>query len=382
MPSLRFVLTLLQATAPGGEAAGAMWADGLGSASPFGWAPLILLGGPALVAVVLLWLYARTARQHRRALMAPPVWLLPYLEQPAEAVAGWSPPAPDADHAELEEIRLDSTARLARRKRILLVGLGLNFVAGWAGAAVYLYTGNRPVEFQELSPGAVLGASVDTAAFLGIEGPGVVEAEPVPVPPPDAAVDTAQQRARREQQALFIRRRDSLAEARRLDSLAVVEAVAQRVRDSVAQALRDSIARVQAAAVPAPVPPPPPPPVATPARDPAVERARATEVIRTRVGALAAAINGRAGLSGLLAAGPERERFLRFIQEQAPTASVDHVPEPELSADHAEAVVTLQLQWRAQFGVSRREVVRFQVEASLLNGAWQVARLVPLNTPQ
>jgi hypothetical protein len=392
MPSLLSLFALVQPAAPGGGAAGALWGDGLGATSPFGWAPVILLGGPVLVAVVLLWLYARTAREHRRALMAPPVWLLPYLERPSEADSDWRPPAPDADHAELEELRLESTARLARRKRGLLVGLGLNFVAGWAAAAVYLYTGNRSVEFQELPPTIALGASVDTITFQGIEGPSTLDAEPpAPVPPapaatPDVSPDTAQLRIRREQQLQGARRRDSLAEVRRRDSIAVVEALALRVRDSVARAVRDSITQAQAAAVPAPVPrppppAPPPPPPAAPAVDPAVELARAAAVIRARMEALATAINGGAGLQALVTAGPARERFLRFVEQQAPTAAVDRVPEPAMSTDRAEAETTLQFQWRGQFGVSRREVGRFRVEAGLVNGAWKVVRLVPLSTP-
>jgi hypothetical protein len=339
-----------------------------------------------LVAVVLVWLYARTAREHRRALMAPPVWLLPYLERPSEADSDWRPPAPDADHAELEELRLESTARLARRKRSLLVGMGLNFVAGWAAAAVYLYTGSRSVEFEELPPTVALGASVDTATFRGIEGPGDAQEEPRVPEVQEAPPDTAQLRIRREQQALFARRRDSLAEVRRQDSIAMVEAVALRVRDSVAQVVRDSIRRAQAAAVPASVPPPlPPPPPPAPAAatvDPAVELARAAAVIRARTEALATAIDGRAGLQGLLTAGPARERFLRFVEQQAPTAAVDRVPDPTMSTDRAEAEVTLQFQWRGPFGDTRRGVGRFQVEAIRVDGVWQVARLVALNTPQ
>lgn len=381
MPSLPPLLALLQPAAPVGEAGGALWGDGLGAASPFGWAPVILLGGPVLVAVVLLWLYARTARQHRRALMAPPVWLLPYLERPAEAEGVWRPLAPDGDHAELEELRLESTARLARRKRVLLVGLGLNFVAAWAAAAAYLYSGNRSVEFQELPPSVPLESSVDTSAFQGVEGPGrpAIETDSPSPAPAAAPPDSMAERIRREQQARFVRRRDSLAEVRRQDSIAVVAAVALRIRDSVAQALRDSIARAQVA-VPAPAPPPPAPPPA-PAPDPAVELARAAAAIRARAEALAAAINGRAGLQGILTAGTERDRFLRFVEQQAPTVALQRVPDPAMSPDRAEAEIAFEFRWRGQFGVSRREVGRFQVEARRVNGAWQVARLVPLSTP-
>lgn len=384
MPSLLRLLTNLQPAAPGGQAAGALWGEGLGATSPFEWAPVILLGGPLLVAVVLLWLYARAAREHRRALMAPPVWLLPYLERPSGSDSDWRPPAPDADHAELEELRLESTARLARRKRVILVGLGLNFLAAWAAAGVYLYTGSRRVEFQELPPTIAVGASVDTTSFQGIEGPGTLGAELVPPGPPDAPPDTAQARIRREQQARFVQRRDSLAEVRRLDSVAVVAAVAQRVRDSVARAVRDSITQAQAAAVPAPAPPPAPlpaPPAAAPAVDPTVELARAAAVIRGRAEALAAAINGRTGLQGLLAAGPERERLVRFVEERTPTVSLDRAPDPTLSSERAESVVTLQFQWRGPFGDTRRGVGRFQAEAIRVNGVWQAARLVALNTP-
>jgi hypothetical protein len=354
---------------------------GLTDGASFPWVPVLLLGVPAGIALVLLWLYVRTARQHRRAMLAPPVWLLPYLEQ-AETGGGRSPPVPDPDHLALEEERLASAASLARRKRVLLMALGLNFIAAWAGAGVYLWGASRMVEFSELPATLGVGPSVDTLAFRGLEGrgeemPNRDDAAPA-VSPVAAPVDPEALRLRRERQAAFLRRRDSLLEVQRLDSIRLAEAIAQRVRDSIAQVVLDSLARAVAQAAP-PVPPAPPAPPPPPARDPDADRARAGAVVARAAEQLVAAVNQRAGLSGLLAAGSRRDRFLQFVEEHGPTATLGGVGEPVVSGDGFEAVVTIQFQWRGPFGDTRRRPGRFQVAGQAGGETWRVTGIVPLD---
>lgn len=352
--------------------------DGLGGPPPGAWAPLLLLGLPVLVAIVLLWMYVRTARQHRVAQLAPPVWLLPYLEQQASTAAPAQAPAPDADHLALEEMRLESTARLARRKRALLVGLGLNFVAGWAGAAVYLYAANREVQFAELPPSTTLAATLDTAAFQGLEGPGGLTEDTTATPATEVApVDTAALRLRRE---FLARRRDSLAEVARRDSVALAEAVAQRVRDSVAAAIRDSVARAQAAARTVVAPPPAPPPPSPAAPDPAVVRERANAVLQAGAASLVEAINAREGLEGLLGPGREQDQFGRFVAEYRPTATLQDVVELQVVAGSASVTARLRLAWRGAFGDNRSVAGRFRLEAVPAGEGWRMARVVPLQT--
>lgn len=377
---LTFLLT--QATAAG-DSAGEVWKGGTLGASPFPWVPLFLLLGPAVIAAVLIAWYVRTARQLRRVQLAPPAWLVPYLQAPPAGTEPGAPAPVDPDDALTDEARLESTTVLARRKRALLAGLALNFIAGWAGAGVYLYASNRGAEFEELPPSAA-ATSIDTLGFAGLE-------EPLPVPPPPpptagppvtppVAEDTAAQRLRLERQAALARRQDSLARERQRDSLL---AVAERVRDSVARAVRDSVVRAQTAVAPAPPPPAPapapPPPAAPPPPDPEVERAQAVAAIRGVADALVRGVNSRSGLEELLAPGDGRDRFLRFVREQTPTATLGPVAEPTMATASASGLITVQFQWRGPFGDTRRRTGRFQAEASRGAGGWRITSLTSLD---
>ncbi len=382
------LLALLQA--PGASGAGmgeAGVAQVLGEGSGFPWVPALLLATPALVAIVLVWLYIRTARRLRRAQLAPPVWLLPYLEKPAGEAPAWPPAAPEADELAEQEARQESVALLGRRKRAILAGLALNFVAGWAVAGVYLFESKRSVDFHELPPTASLGASVDTAQFEGLETAGQ-GSTPGTAPPgagdePAGPLDTAAARLRQEQRLAFFRRRDSLAEVRRLDSIAIAAQEAQRIRDSVARAVQDSIAR-ELAARPAPAPspapaPPPPPPPAPPPLDPAVDRQRAGGLLHGAAESLVSAINSRQGVAELLSAGPRRDRLVQFVSERSPAASLVSVAEPTVAGDRAEAVAVIQFQWRGPLGDPRRQSGRFRAEATRGAGAWRLTSLAPLD---
>lgn len=390
----------LQARIQGGMAGGdSAWGAGLDGSAAFPWAPALLLGGPAVIAAGLLWWYFRTARTLRQAQLTPPVWLLPYLEQKLDPPPAWPPPETSADAMGEQIERTESVGRLARRKRAILLGLALNFVAGWAMAGAYLYESRRGPEFQELPGPTTLATSIDTLGFQGMEEPGEVApvipppppplpaAAPTPAPVPAAPVDAAELQRRNDQRLAAIRRRDSLLAIRRTDSIAAARQELQRLRDSIALAVQDSLTRaarvvptpVVVAPAPPPPPPPAPPPPTPPPPDPAVELARAAGAIRAAAGGLVASIGSREGLSGILAPGAARDGFLRFVQQSAPAASLVSVAEPLLLSDRATSNVTVQFQWRGTFGDTRRRTARFQAAAVRDGSTWRVASFTVLD---
>lgn len=389
---MRLVLILISRQLPAGPGGGAgTGGTGLDAAVAFPWVPVLLLAVPAAVAVGLLWMYFRTARRMRRAQLAPPVWLLPYLEQQVDEPKVWPPTESSEDVAADLAERTESVGRLARRKRAILVGLALNFVAGWAMAGAYLYDARSGGEFQQLPPTSMLGSSVDTAGFDGLEpgapgqadspDPGIAAAPPTAGPEP---LDTAEARRRNEQRLAFFRRRDSLAQVARNDSIARAAEVANRVRDSIAQVVRDSLARAAAAnsAPPiAPPPPPPPPPPAPPPPDPAVELARVRDVLTGGARSLAGSMGSSQEVPEQVAPAASRQRFAEFLSENRPAVSLVSLDEPVLQEGRAASVLVLQFQWRGSFGDTRRRTVRFRAEASRTGTVWRVTSFTALDNP-
>lgn len=365
----------------------------LGGSVAFPWVPLLLLAVPALVAVGLIWMYFRTARRMRQAQLAPPVWLLPYLEQQSEEPPKvWPPTQSSADIAADLAERADSVGRLARRKRAILLGLALNFVAGWAAAGAYLYESKRGGEYQELPSTSSLASSLDTMSFAGLEEGGDLREEGVDGPtalpgqarPDSLPADTAAVRLRNEQRLAFFRRRDSLAEVARADSIALAEQAAIRIRDSIAELVRDSIARAAAlrppVVVPTPAPPPPPPP-APPPPDPAVELAQARDVLTAGARSLVGGMGSSQVVSESVVPGSVRQQFAAFLAENRPTVALASLEEPVLRDGQASAVLVVQFQWRGSFGDTRRRSVRFRAEASRGNTGWRLVSFTALDDP-
>jgi hypothetical protein len=402
MPVVSPLIAVVQARGAAGMDRGgdSSWAGGLEVGGAIPWAPILIVGIPAAVAIALVWLYFRTATRLKQAQLAPPVWLLPYLAQASEAPPSWPPREESAETAlELAE-HAESVGRLAQQKRAILLGLALNFVAGWAMAGMYLYESRRGNEFAELPGSSRLETSVDTLGYVGLEGrepapdrggasaavdpeflrPAAPPPPPVqpPAPPTLAALPPSPPPGERPPLSPT-RRRDSLLAARRIDSLAMAAALAAQLRDSITQAIRDSVARATPPSAPLPrvVPPPAPPPPPPP--DPGVELARANEVVRAGANALIAAIRAREGVGDLLAPGSARDAFLRFVQQSGPSASLVSVPDAILSGSRAEATVTIQFQWRGSFGDTRRRSGRFQAVAVREGGVWRAVPFAVLD---
>lgn len=368
---------------PGSGGVDTAWATALAGGG-FPWVAVAVLGIPAAVAVALIWWYARTARRLRHAQLAPPVWLLPYLRTGSASPAPWPPTQTQAELAADLAERGESVGRLARQKRAILLGLGLNFVAGWAMAGAFLYESNRGGEFQELPALAGPERSVAAGRFEELGDQPVPEAAPPPEEPSSpvmtTVLDSAEVRRRAEQRAAILRRQDSVRLVALQDSMA---RETQRVRDSVAQAVRDSIAREAAARVvmaPPPVPapaPPPAPPAGAP--DPAREVEAASAALGVAARELVEALGtGAAAAAPHLRGGETRDRLLRFLRESAPTATLGAVGSPALDSGSGTARVMVQLQWRGTFGNAQRRTLPFQ--ATLIRGAdgWQVSGFQPL----
>jgi hypothetical protein len=329
-------------------------------------------------------MYFRTARRMRQAQLAPPVWLLPYLEPREDVPQVWPPTQSSAEVAADLAERAESVGRLARRKRTILLALALNFVAGWAAAGAYLYESKRGGEFRDLPSTSILGSSVDTLSFAGLEGgtPTAETSPPDSVDPAAPPPDTAAVRIRNEQRQAFFRRRDSLALVARADSEARATAEAQRVRDSIATAIRDSIAsaRVVLTPPPAALPPAPAPPPPLPPPDAAVELERATDVITTAARALVSGMESRQQVAQTVVPAASRAQFSAFVTQNRPSVSLLSVAVPVLGDGVAAAEVVVQFQWRGTFGDTRRRAVRFRAEATRIgSGEWRLAGLTPLD---
>jgi hypothetical protein len=122
-----------------------------------------------------------------------------------------------------------------------------------------------------------------------------------------------------------------------------------------------------------------------PAPDPAMVREAARRSLLRGAERFASAVGqARTGstsaLSGQILAsdGPARE-LLRFVQQSKPGASVVRVGEVTVRDGTAQADATLQLEWRGDFGVTRRGSVRVRLLAREGDDGWSVAGGQPLD---
>lgn len=122
-----------------------------------------------------------------------------------------------------------------------------------------------------------------------------------------------------------------------------------------------------------------------PAPDPVAVREAARRSLLRGADRFASAVGqARSGSTGALSGqilasdGPARD-LLRFVQQSKPDASVLRVGEVTVRNGTAQADATLQLEWRGDFGVTRRGSVRVRLLAREGEDGWSVAGGQPLD---
>lgn len=126
-----------------------------------------------------------------------------------------------------------------------------------------------------------------------------------------------------------------------------------------------------------------------PAPDPAAVRAKARESLSRGAERFAAAVaQVRSGSSGaynaqVLASDAAARALLQFARDAKPTATVAQVGDVTVRDGVAQADAVLQLEWRGDFGVTRRGRVRVRLLARESAGDWRVSGVQPLEgTPR
>lgn len=346
--------------------------------------PVIAVLGSGLALALFVVMVRRAHSEERRFAVAPPLWLLPDAGPYGKALTvGGAVPPPLKYDADLEEADRLQRDRLKRRKRGLLQAMVGSLAL--TGSSTAWVLGTKPVASQV--PAFIFIDSTDPAmparSTLAVAGdPAIVE--------PGAAIggDSALRVAP-------VIRQDTARVQRNSTALALTPArtrpadtgQSSRGRDSVpvsadtahpGVALPAPAPSPSPAPPPLPLPPPAPPAVVAPARDPAVDRARAHTVLEEAAGRLVAAINAkRIGDVALLL--PEsmagdlgrRERFLKLIKDLGPRASLVGVDEAVVTDELGEARVAIAFAWRGDFGVDKKKIGRFLAVVGRAGDAWR-----------
>jgi hypothetical protein len=360
--------------------------------------PLALLIGALgfLGCFILAGMYVRARQAERRLRLGPPMWLIP---------SGVEEPEGEADHEKgaepvhfnyrLHYIEQERATGLERRKRNLLFALAGTALIGMTGAGWFAILRGE----DAAKPAFVLTAPAQTLAAATPGDSAVSDTAPAPVSRPDdtlrvglaapvaprpaprqVAPDTARRRpppetaAPRREPVPF--RRDTTPfrqDTARVGAPIVV----------VTGAARETTVTNPPAQAVAPPPPPPvtPPPVRrdtapTPPRpDPAVlARAAAAELgngIARFVAALEAQQIGTvAAVFSSTGDTRRRDRFVDFLREYTPSATLRGSDQPTVTESGAETSFTVGFRWRAQFGVERRKDARFGATARRSGDGW------------
>lgn len=134
-----------------------------------------------------------------------------------------------------------------------------------------------------------------------------------------------------------------------------------------------------AASVPSPLALEPPPP------DPAAVREEARQALSRGAERFAAAVGqARSGStaalsSQVLASDAAARSLLTFVRDSRPAASVAGLGPVTVRDGTAQADATVQLEWRGDFGVTRRGQVRVRLIAREGEGEWRLAGAQPLD---
>ena len=211
----------------------------------------------------------------------------------------------------------------------------------------------RAARSQQSQGGQAVIVAPDSALLLALDAP--------PMPAPSHPIQ-----------------RDTLAGRRKAEPAAADTLKAVPVRDTPPLVEPPQSEPVTPPPVAPPPPPPPPPETREAARDPDVERARASQSVGAAAARLVAAINAKhmEELSVLL---PEvmagdlgrRERFLKLVREFSPKGSLGPVADATVNDDRGEAGFSIAFAWRGDFGVDRRKNGRFVGIARRRGDDWQ-----------
>jgi hypothetical protein len=327
---------------------------------PLRWLALAVLGtGVVGLAATGLWLH-RIRREEQHLKLGRPMWLIPVEEGPHQVLQRpGTGPVFDYKLHYIEEERSVEFERRRHRLRIVLVACTIVTVVGVGGSiALRVADASRP-SFVLLVP-EVTSADQPRTAEIAVDQPTAAredEAIRVSLPPPPTpprAAPTPQA------ETLDVAPMQQPTEtARRLP----IESV-------VARPLVESV-----------VAPPPPPPVLAaqplePARpDPAALLGEMRRTIEAGAERLVQALNGRRvnEVEALILAGGDlqrRDRFLQFVREFQPAATVAGVEDPTLAGGAAEGGFTVSFRWRGDFGVQRQRSARFLGVLRLAGDRW------------
>ena len=69
----------------------------------------------------------------------------------------------------------------------------------------------------------------------------------------------------------------------------------------------------------------------------------------------------------------QRDRFVQFLKESSPTATLETTDPAEVTETAAGAAFTLLFKWRGNFGVEKRKAVRFQASTRRQGDNWVFA---------
>jgi hypothetical protein len=278
-----------------------------------------------------------------------------------------------------------------RRSRwISLLVIGGIFVAG---LGIGLRLASRGAPGPEVTPEAAAGPFAAEPA-PGVDDIGAMPAdavpaptstsdtarsEPEPAPPPDPAAAE-----RRTEPAGGREPPPSVVSDRRVELASAAPAL---VRDTAQLELapapvgRTIIQQAEPAALPvqSPLALDPPPP------DPEAVREEARQALSRGAERFAAAVGqartgSTAALSGqMLASDAAARGLIDFVRSSKPTASVAGLGPVTVRDGTAQADATVQLEWRGDFGVTRRGQVRVRLLARDGEGDWRVAGAQPLD---
>lgn len=346
-----------------------------------------------LACLVMVAMYIRTRRSERNLRLGPPMWLIPSaVEEPAAGPESAPGTPPVHFNYRLHYIEQERSAVLDRRKRFLgmaLAGTAVIAAVGTGWFVVLRQADAAKPAFVLLAPEPV--ASAETGGDLASPDSAVIAQAR-----PDDTLRVNLQSPVRGPALPAVPLRDTTRRRPPRDTAVAVRqpAAAQPstvpFRQDTARAGQPVVVggpvRETTTTTPAPVLPPPAPPETTPPvrrdtapeiprPDPAALLRSATVELQGGIQRFVAALDGKEiGTTAVLYPGTtdarRRERFMDFLRQYSPSATLKGSDQPAVTATAAEASFTVGFRWRAEFGVERRKDARFAASARRSGSGW------------